>query len=75
MHTYPNTDTTTVRNNLSFILSGISDFDIVDNLSTVVHTLPMRMFTSLSVDEILLPKYMNWFINFRDLPFNEKLLK
>ena len=25
------------------------------------------------VDEILLPKYMNWSTNFRVLPFNEKM--
>ena len=32
------------------------DFHLVDNL----HPLPMHMFKSLSADEILLPRYMNW---------------
>ena len=51
----------------------LSDFHMVDNLLIMVHVLPMRMLTSLSVDEILLPRYMNRFTNFRDLPFNEMI--
>ena len=31
-----------------------------------MHTFPMRMFTLLSVDEILLPSCMKWLTNFRD---------
>ena len=48
-----------------------SDFHMIDNLSRAGHTLPMRKFTSLLVDEILLPKYVNWSTNFRGSPFNE----
>ena len=44
---------------------------MVDCLSIGVHTLPMSMLTSFSVDEILLPKYMNWSTNFRVFTFNE----
>ena len=33
----------------------------------------MRIFTSLSVDGILLPSYVNWFTHFRDLSFNVEI--
>ena len=42
-----------------------SDFDMVNNLSIAVHVLQVCMLTSLSVEEILLPKYTT---NFRGLP-------
>ena len=38
---------------------------MIVNLSNAVHVLPMRTLTTLSVDKILLPSYMNWSINFR----------
>ena len=56
-----------------FILSERSDFHMVVNLLVAVHRLPICMLTSLSVDEILLPRCTNWFTNFRGLPINEKL--
>ena len=34
---------------------------------------PLRMLTSLSVDEILLPKYVKWSANFRCLLFNVEM--
>ena len=34
---------------------------------------PMRVFPSLSVDDILLPSYIKRLINFRVVPFNENL--
>ena len=39
-----------------------AEFHKVDNL--LVHALPIHMLTSLSVDEILLPNYVNWSTNF-----------
>ena len=33
-----------------------------------VHVFSMDMLTSLSLDEIWLPRYMNWSINLNDLP-------
>ena len=54
-----------------FILSEVSDFHIVSNLSIVAHALPMAMLTLLSVDEILLLRYVNWPTHFRGLQFNE----
>ena len=67
------TDTATAWKNCSFISSKRKDFHVVVNLWIAIHALPMRMLISLSVDEILLPRYMNWFINFRGLPFNKKM--
>ena len=48
-----------------------SDFHMADNLAIAIHALPMRLFTRLSVDEILLLRYMNWSVNFGGLPFND----
>ena len=43
---------------------------MVVKLSIAVHALPMSIMTLLLVEEILQLRYMNWFMNFRDLPFN-----
>ena len=48
-----------------------SDCYMINKLSIAVHLFAMHVLTSLSVDEILLPKYVNWFTNFRDLPFGD----
>ena len=37
---------------------------MIDNLSIVVHACARRMLTSFSVDEILLPTYVNFSTNF-----------
>ena len=47
---------------------------MVDNVLIAVHTLPMLMLTSLSGNEILLLKYMNWSIDFTVLPFNKAIV-
>ena len=60
MHPFSNTDTAILMNKSSLILSGRSDFHMIDNLPIAIHHIVMRMFTSLSVDEILLSKYVNW---------------
>ena len=44
---------------------------MVNNHSIAVHMLLLSILTSLSVDDTLLPSYMNWSANFRDLQFNE----
>ena len=46
---------------------------MVDNLLIVVHDLLKQMLEPFSVDEILLPRYMNWSTNFKGLPFNEEM--
>ena len=72
MQLHISTNTATAWKNSHFILSERSDFLMVDNLSIALHALPKYMLTSLSVDEILLPKYINWSTNFRRLTFNDE---
>ena len=64
-------DARTAWKNFRFILSQKSDVRIVGNLSIALDALFMCVLTSLSIDEILLPNYVNWSTNFRGLPFNE----
>ena len=66
---YSRTDTTAAWKNYHSILSERSNFHLVDNLSAAVYALPM--FTSRSVDDILLLKHTKWSTNFRVLPFNK----
>ena len=42
--------------------TGTSDFHMIDNCSIAVHAFPMGVLTSLSVEEILLLRYVNWLI-------------
>ena len=69
---YGSSDTATAWKISRFILLKRSVFHMVDNLSIVVHALPLLMFTSLSVDEILPSRYMNWSTNLRGLSFNKE---
>ena len=46
---------------------------MIDNLSLAIHALARRMLTSLSVDKILLPRYVNLPTNFIDLPHRVEL--
>ena len=64
---YSSTDTTTAWENFRFNLSARSDFHITDNLFKAAHVFPMHALTSLSVGEILLPRYVNCFTEFRSL--------
>ena len=59
VHPYSSIDTATAWKKSYFILSGRSDFHMIDNLSIIVHTFSMCILTSLSVDEILLLWYVN----------------
>ena len=63
-------DMTAAWKNSYFLLSKRLDFYMVDNLLIAVHAFSMHMLTSLSFDEILLPRYLKWSTNFRDLSFN-----
>ena len=69
---YYSTNTHLVR--ILILFHQWSNFPMVDNLSIVVHALPMHILTSLSVDEILLPRYMNWSTNFRVFQFYEEMI-
>ena len=46
---------------------------MIDNLSIVVCAFPMHILTSLSVDEILVSKYVNQCTNFRGLPLKVEM--
>ena len=46
---------------------------MIDNLSITVHAFPMSMLTWLSVEEILLPRYLNLSTNFRGVSFNVEM--
>ena len=66
---YNRTHTATAKKTSPSILSEISNFPIVDNLSVIVHGFITRMLISFSVDEILQPKYVKLSTNFSGLPF------
>ena len=44
---------------------------MIDNLSITVHTFASLI--SLTVDEILLPRYVNWSTNFSGLPLEVEM--
>ena len=67
---YNSTDTGTDWKNSCSILLKRLHFHMVDNLLIAVYAFPKHMLTSLSVDAILLPRYVKWSINFRRLLFN-----
>ena len=50
-----------------------SDFHMIDNVSVALHNFAWRILTSLSVDEILLPRHVNWSTNFKNLPFKDEM--
>ena len=64
---FSSTDTATAKKKSCFIALERSNFHMIDNLSIAVHTFAVHMLTLLSVDEILLPKYVNRPTNFRSL--------
>ena len=65
VHAYSSINTDTAWKKSYFDLSERSDFHMLDNSSIAVHTFAIRMLTSLSVDETLLPRYVNLSTNFR----------
>ena len=64
------TDTARAWKNSSFTLSKRLNFHMISNLSIVVYAFPTHTLTSLSINEILLLRYGNEFIDFRSLPFS-----
>ena len=71
---FSSTNTAKAWNNFCFIISTRSDSHVIDNLSGTAPTFPMCMLTSLSVYEILLPRYVSRCSIFRSLPFSVKML-
>ena len=56
-----------VGRNLVLFYRIDSHFHMIDNLSIESHAFTRRISTSLSLDEMLLLRYMNWSTNFRGL--------
>ena len=65
---YNSTDMTTAWKKCRFSLSVRSDFHMTDNLFVASHAFPIHALISLSVDEILLPRYVNCSTDLRGLP-------
>ena len=60
VHPYSNIDTATTWKKHIFFSSSWSDLHIVYNLSIAFHSSAKRILTSLSVDEMLLLRYVNF---------------
>ena len=73
VQSYNSTDTATTWKNCCFVLSERLDFHIVGNLLITVHALFIRMLTLLSVDAILLLRYVKC-SDFRRLQFDGKIV-
>ena len=58
-----------VWNKLRFILSDRLDFYIIGNLLIAVHVFAKRWLMTFSVDETLLPRYVNLSTNFGEPPY------
>ena len=70
VHQYSSIDTTDVCKKMRFDLSDKrSDFHLIDNPSIAVHIFTSRILMSFSLDETLLPRYVNLSSNFREPPF------
>ena len=69
VHPFNSIDTNAAWMKFRFNLSGRSDFHMIDSLSIGVHAFTRGILTSLSLDEMLLPKYVNMSTTFREPPF------
>ena len=67
---YSRIDLTTAWKKLGFISLDKSDFHMIDNLLIAVHAFASHILMSFSVDEMLLPRYMNLSTSFREPPFH-----
>ena len=67
VHPYSSIDTAIAWKKLCFILSDWPDFHMTDNLMRAVYAFVMCILTLFSVDEIILPKYVNLSANFSGL--------
>ena len=67
LHSYNSKDTVTDWKKSGFILSESLHFHMTNTMSIAFHAVAGCMLTSLSVDEILLLRYVNWSNNYRGL--------
>ena len=61
--------TITAWKKLQFILLNRLNFYMIDNLSIVINAFARGILISFSVDEMLLPRYVNFSTNFREPSF------
>ena len=74
VHPCHSTDIDTDWKKSNFILLEGSDFHMIDYLSITFHTFTRRMLISISVDEMLLPRYGIWFTNLRCFPLRVEIV-
>ena len=70
---YSRTDTTADWKKLRFLLSDRFDFHMINNQSVAVHAFARHIVMLFSVDETLLPRYVNLSTDFREPPFTVKM--
>ena len=73
MHPYSSIDTATDWKKSCFISSDRSNFYMIDNQSIAVRTFSSRILISLSVNETLLPRYVDLSTNFRCSPLTMEI--
>ena len=73
VYPYSSIDTTAAWKKLRFILSIWSDFHMTNSLSISVHAFVSCVSMSFSVDETLLPWWVNLSTSFRELPLSVKM--
>ena len=71
---YSSIDTATAWKKFRFILSDRSDLYMTDNLLIAFYAFTRHILKSLSVDEILLMRYVNLTTNFRGLPLRVEMV-
>ena len=74
MQPYSSIDTTATWKKLHFISSVRSDFHMIESLSIAVHAFISRVSMSFSVDETLLPRYVNLSTSLREAPSSVVML-
>ena len=74
VHLYRRIDTTAAWKKFHFILSNRSDTYMIDCLSIAVCAIAGCILISLSVDETLLPRYVNFSPNFREPLFKVEMI-
>ena len=73
VHSYSSIDITAVLKKFCFILLASSDLHMIKSLLIAVHVFARHILISLSVDEMLLPRYVNLTTDFREPPFREEM--
>ena len=73
VHPYSRIDTTAAWKKLTFILSFMLYFHMIDNQSIEIHAFSRCILMLLSVDEMLLTRYVDLSNNFRESPFRVEI--